>query len=243
MGAALWRGTLVAAALVLPAVVDARAGSVTVIGNYPETSDGTLTAVASLGGSYAKAVGFTMGGLAYELDSVTLRLAQQPGSSSTLSVELMGGTASGPSGPVLVGFNTPIIPSQAGNVTFTPTVPVALEAGSSYWLEVSGQSDTLNGIVWYASSRGVTPTGVATSMGALFTSQLGTAGAMAPSSVLNTFQVTGSSGFGPLDASVPEPPGLVLGTISVLAGLLVARWRGRRVLARPDRPRLPGQPV
>ena len=116
-----------------------------------------------------------MGGQSYDLASVTLRLMEQAGSSSTLSVELFGGTSSDPSGPALVDFNSPPIPSLAGNVTFTPTTSLVLQAGASYWLEVSGQSDTLNGIVWYASNPGVTPTGVATSAGALFTNQLGSA--------------------------------------------------------------------
>ena len=55
-----------------------------------------------------------------------------------------------------------------------PTTLLALQAGATYWLEVSGQSDTLDGIVWYASNPGVIPTGLAaTSARALFTDQLG----------------------------------------------------------------------
>ena len=133
----------------------ARAASIVVVGDYPETNDGTLTSVTSLYGNYAKAVGFTIGGQPYNLASVTLRLAEQVGSNSTLSVELFGGTSSSPSGPALVGFNSATIPSVASNVTFTPTTALVLQAGAGFWLEVSGQSDTLNGIVWYASNPAV----------------------------------------------------------------------------------------
>jgi hypothetical protein len=224
MSAAMQRLGLMGLVLAFGTAPEAQAGSVTVIGNYPQTSDGTLTVVSSLGGNYAKAVGFTMGDQAYELDSVTLRLVQQPGSSSTLSVGLFGGSAADPSGPALVSFNTPSIPTLASNVTFTPVAPLVLQAGTTYWLEVSGQSDTLNGIVWYASRPGVTSTGVASTLSARFTSQFDNGGSLAPSSVLNTFQLMGSPVVAPLDL-VPEPPGLILGACGVLAGLLVACWR------------------
>jgi hypothetical protein len=136
---------------------------------------------------------------------------------------LFGGNSAAPSGPALVGFDTPRIPTLAGNVTFTPTAPLVLQANRDYWLEVTGQSDTLNGIVWYASTPGVTPTGVATCLGAQFNSQLVTVESVAPSSVLNTFQVMGSPMVNPVE--VPEPPGLLHGVFGVLAGLLLACWR------------------
>jgi len=223
MGAGLERLALAATILALLSGPEAGAGSIVVIGDYPQTNDGTLSSVTSLYGTYAKAVGFTMGGQSYGLDSVTLRLMEQVGSSSTLSVELFGGTSSTLSGPALVGFNPAPIPSVAGNVTFTPTTSFVLQAGASYWLEVSGQSDTLNGIVWYASNPGVSPTGVATSAGALFTDQLGSQSALEPSSIMNTFQVMGSSEVG--ITSIPEPAGLIQGAFSVALGLVYAGWR------------------
>jgi hypothetical protein len=225
MGAAMRRLAVLGVMLTFSTVSGARAGSVTVIGNYPENNDGNLSAVASLGGSYAKAVGFTMGAQPIDLESVTLRLAQQPGSTSTLSVQLFGGSSAGPSGPELVDFNTTSIPTLASNVTFLPTTSLVLAAGTTYWLEALGQSDTLNGIVWYASSPSVTPTGLATSLGAQFSSDFSSGGLLSPSNVLNTFEVTG---FQDTITGVPEPAGLIQGTISVLAGLLVVWWRLRR---------------
>jgi hypothetical protein len=220
MRAGLVRLALAATILALVSGREAWAASIVVIGNYPQTNDGNLTSVTSLYGNSAKAVGFTMGPQSYSLASVTLRLMEQIGSNSTLSVELFGGTPSTLSGPALVNFNSAAIPQLAGNVTFTPTTSFVLQAGASYWLELSGQSDTLDGIVWYASNPGVSPTGVATSMGALFSDQLGSPAAFQRSSVMNTFQVTGS---GNADiTSIPEPAGLIQGAVCVLAGLVYA---------------------
>jgi hypothetical protein len=226
MDAAFWRLTL-AAVLSLLCGMEGRAGPVLVIGNEPQVNDGAFSAVASLGGTYSKAVGFTMPGESIALESVTLRLKEQPGSSSTLTVALFGGSNSGPSGTALVSFNSPNIPTLAGDVTFTPTNPFRLQANATYWLDVTGTSNTLNGIVWYAGSPGVAPTGIATAAGARFDSKSGSLSAMQASSVMNSFQVAGS--FGP--SSVPEPPSLILSVLAIPAGLACAGWRYRRSLA------------
>jgi hypothetical protein len=192
MGAGVGRLALAVTLLAFLSGPDVRAASIVVIGNYPQSNDGTLSAVASLDGTFAKAVGFTMGEQSYDLASVTLRLMEQAGSNSMLSVALFRGTPADPSGPALVRFDSPTIPSLASDVTFTPTTSFELQAGSTYWLEVSGKSDTLNGIVWYASRPGLTPAGLAaTSAGARFTDQLGLSSALVTSSVWNTFEVTG----------------------------------------------------
>src|SRR5882757_7181486 len=120
MGAAIWRLALVGTMLAALGGKEGRGESVLVLGNYPQVNDGTLSADASLGGTYSKAVGFTMLGESLALDAVTLRLKEQAGSLSTLTVALYGGGGNGPSGPALVGFNTPTIPTVAGDVTFAP---------------------------------------------------------------------------------------------------------------------------
>jgi hypothetical protein len=227
MDAAFWRLTL-ATVLALLGAREGWAGPILIIGNEPQVNDGTFSAVASLGGGYSKAVGFTMPAESIALDSITLRLKEQAGSSSTLTVALFGGGNDGPSGPSLVSFNTPSIPTVAGDVTFTPTSPFLLKAGTTYWLDVTGTSNTLNGIVWYASNPGFAETGIATAAGARFDSKLSAFAAMQTSTVMNTFQVVGSLGPSP----VPEPPGLVLAVIATTAGLAYAGWcRRRRSLA------------
>ncbi len=105
---------------------------------------------------------------------------------------MYGGTSTGPSGPALVDFDTstPSIPSTPGDVTFAPEGSLQLQASTTYWIDVSGTSNTLNGIVWYGSNPGIVPTGLATSDGALFSSMSTGISSLAPSSVLNTFLVT-----------------------------------------------------
>src|SRR5262245_31268512 len=119
MGAALGRRMLAATLVALWSWggIEGRAGSVTVIGNLPQANDSTFSAVASLGGTYAKAVGFTMGTDSYWIETVTLRLMEQAGSQSLLTVKLYDGqTDSTP-----LSFEpAPTIPPVAADVTFTP---------------------------------------------------------------------------------------------------------------------------
>jgi hypothetical protein len=225
MGAALGRLALTATLLVMVGGTAGRAASVLVIGDLPAANDGKFSAVASLGGTYSKAVGFTMPAESFDLASVTLRLREQPGSYNTLSVQLYGGNTN-PSGQALVDFDTPTIPTQAGDVTFTPKTSFTLKGDTTYWLYLSGKSNTLNGIVWYASNPALLPTGIATSAGARFSNnQAGVTSALTPSSVMNTFSVTGS--FNGI-ASIPEPAGLIQVATAVLVGLAYAGWRARR---------------
>jgi hypothetical protein len=69
----------------------------------------------------------------------------------------------------------------------------------------------------------------------VFTTALGTNGSLAPSSAINTFQVTGSP-VGQI-GEVPEPPGLIHAFFGVLAGLLMA---SRRLLRRDKMGNKPG---
>ena len=194
--------------------------------------------MTSLYGTYAKAVGFTMGGQSYGLDSVTLRLMEQVGSSSTLSVELFGGTSSSPSGPALVDFNSAPIPSLAGNVTFTPTSAFMLQGGSSYWLEAVGPVRYLEWNRLVREQLADHPHRRGDQRGRLFTDQLGTGSALEASSVMNTFQVMGSStSVITTITGIPEPAGLIQGAVSRPGGTGVcllaaaARWQ-RRGLSR-----------
>jgi hypothetical protein len=230
MGTAWRRLAVVAIVLALSGGRQGRAGSV-VIGNLSGATDRTSSVVSSFGGLYSKAVGFTMGADAYELDSVTLRLLEQTGSQSTLSIHLYGGTAANPSGPALVDFDAPTIPMIVGNVTFTPTESFVLQANQTYWLDLTGTSNHLNGITWYASAPSLVPIGVATNAGARFTDQGAPPTQLMPSSVVNSFQISGT--FQP--AGVPEPPALISAATALLAGLGYAAriwWRRRRLRAR-----------
>jgi hypothetical protein len=218
--------TWIALALGTGTGTEGRAGSILVIGNLPQANDGASSTVAALGGMYAKAVGFTMGANSLDLDSVTLRLKEQAGFESTLRVQLYGGTTN-PTGPVLASFNIPSIPTVATDVSFTPTSQVVLQASTSYWLYVTGSSNTLDGIIWYASDPGNVLAGVATSLGNRFTTTGAAPAALLPSSVTNSFQILGQAEAGPLPG-VPEPPAWIPAATAVLAGLACAGWRQRR---------------
>jgi hypothetical protein len=222
MRAALGRLAAVMMLLGLFGGLEGRAGSI-VIGNLSQSKDQTSSVVSALGGSYSKAVGFTMGADAYELDSVTVRLLEQAGSQSTLSIHLYGGTPTDPSGPALVDFDAPAIPMIVGNVTFTPTSSFVLQARTTYWLDLTGTSNVLGGIAWYASNPGILPTGVATSDGARFTNQGSALTELASSTVLNSYQINGTV----VPVGVPEPPAVIPAATAILVGLVYA---GRRRL-------------
>jgi len=224
MFAAKGRLVLVAVIMAVACGPEVRAGSTVIIGNYPQANDGTLTAVTSLDGTVAKAVGFTMSGQSYGLDSVMLRLMEQANSTSILTVQLYGGTTQ-PAGSPLVTFNSPVIPNVASDVKFTPLTPYTLLANTTYWIYVRGTSNDFNGIVWYASTPGIVPTGLATSAGSLLGSRaLGVSG-LSVSTVLNTFAVAGILGPAP---SIPEPSSVISATTALVAGLAYAGWRRRR---------------
>jgi len=229
MCAGLLRLMQVATVVAIVGAAEVRAGSTLIIGNYPAPNDGTLSAVASHGVGVSKAVGFTMPGTSYHLDSITLRLMEQVGSTSSLTVELFGGTTT-PSGSPLVVFNTPAIPNIASDVAFTPLTSFTLQSNTTYWIDVTGTSDVLNGIVWYASLPGVIPTGIAASAGARFDSTGGGLSALSPSTVLNTYAVNGSLDLGP--SVVPEPISLIPAATAAVAGLSVFGWRRRRSRSR-----------
>jgi hypothetical protein len=205
---------------------EARAASVVVIGNLPQTNDATFSAVAAQGGTFAKAVGFTMGADSYLLESLELRLKMQPGATQTsLSIQLYSGETNPSLAPL--SFNTPTIPTAPGNVTFTPTSSFHLQPLMTYWIYASGVSNTPNGIVWYGSDPGRVPTGVgATAAGALFSNQVISFPGLTSSSLTNSFQVLGQLDLGTL-INVPEPASLVSATTSILAGLAFAGWRRR----------------
>jgi hypothetical protein len=237
MNAASWRLAMV---LALLSGTSGWAGPIRIIGNETSVNDGAFSAVASLGGTYAKAVGFTMPAETFTLDSIVLRLKEQAGSDSTLLVGLFGGGGAGPAGPALVDFLTPALPTVAANVTLLPTSAFLLKPNTTYWLEVTGTSSTLNGIVWYANTPGIAPTGIATDAGARFASQSVPLGGMASSSVLNTYEV-----FGTLDspAIVPEPMGLIQAAVALAAGLAYAGWRRWRRPGTGPGTVLPTSPV
>ena len=164
----------------------------TIISNFPQANDDSGSTLSNANGVASKAAGFTMpnNGLAYTLDSVTLRL-KNGDPNADLLVELFGDGGTGPVGPSLVTFTNPVIPVGTGDFMFVPDASFTLQPLTTYWITATGESATpAPGINWEASLPGITPTGLASSAGYRFSS-IGS-GVVPPtgrSTVSNTYQV------------------------------------------------------
>jgi hypothetical protein len=183
----------------------AAANAFTLIGNYPPTNDGTQS--ATLNDLRVKAMAFTMPGTTYALQDVTLRLRSSLGASPLVTIR--GGGAN-PGGVLATLTGGPV--GALGDYTYTPTSALTLLAGQQYWLVVGGAGST-GSVDWMASSPGITPTGLATHSGNLFTTNGGTS--WTTSSIVNTYQVN----------AVPEPATLAALGVGALA--LIRRRRAK----------------
>lgn len=188
------------------------------IGNLPQTNDDDSSGIST---SNVKALAFTLpAGNNYSLDNAILRLGSYATGETPLVQIRNDVGGSDPGSTVLATFTNPT-PQGAGNFdyTFTPTGPLTFAAGTKYWLYVTSTS---GGFSWSASISGITPTGIATSSGARFSSESGAN--FYPSSTFNSFQINATEITGPV-ASTPEP-----GAIAALSlfGLGLLGVKGRR---------------
>lgn len=195
------------------------ASAAVIIGNYPPDNDLASSTVAASTGDFSKAAGFTMpAGTDYTLDSITLRL-EVIDVDATLTVELYGDAGGDPVGPSLLTFINPALPAGTDDFVFLPSGAFLLEAGLTYWIVASGASPTLDGILWWGSNPGITPTGIATSAGYRF-DDTGVLPPTGPSGILNTFQVDGTA-----VAAVPVPATLWLFAVGLAGFGMVCRRR------------------
>lgn len=168
------------------------------------------------------AVGFTTpAGIAYMLDSVTLRLQQTD--VGTLFVDLFADVGGQPGGPALVSFVVPPIPSQPTNVVLTPASPFTLQPGTTYWIAAGISNGIAVSVVWLGSSPGGPITGVGSYVGATY-------GAGYPPTTplvgtVPTFSVSGTPTTVPAPASGPL---LLLGALA-LGG---CAWGRKQIAAR-----------
>jgi hypothetical protein len=207
------------AAIIAIAASPGVANAAVIIGNYPQDNDDLASTIASITGLFTKSAGFTMPlGASYSLDSVTVRLGVND-LAATIQYDLFGTSGGNPTGPSLVSFIIPALAVGTDNYTLLPGNPFVLQPGETYWVAATGSSPTPDGIVWRATSPGITPTGVATNAGYRFNDD-GTYPPVGGSSVFNTYQVNGTL------QAVPEPATLAMFGV-LAAGALGVRRRLR----------------
>jgi hypothetical protein len=194
-----------------------RAVAIEIISNMPG-NDGTSTFLnAPAGGSNgggvfdSKAAGFTMpGGLPYTLDFVTLRL-DFFNSDSLPMVQLYNSVNNNP-GSLLQTLQNPAFTVGLGNYQFSPTSPLTLTSGETYWIVVWNNASVANSFRWMANSPSIAPTGIATNAGFRFSN-----GAPPPTSNSATF-----NSYSVNATPVPEPATM---TALAVGALVVARRR------------------
>ena len=190
-----------------------------IIGNLP-SNDGTQAAGVST--LRMKALGFTMGGSNYFLQSITLRLAFTASwvdNNPVVTLRAAGANATTP-GEVIETLSGPggYSANTVGDFTFNSVANTELLANTLYYVHVAGSPNATvtTGLDWKASSPAVTPTGPgATHTSSLFTSNGGTT--HTNSSILNSYEINANP--------VPEP-----GTIAALGlgALVLLRRRNRK---------------
>lgn len=189
--------------------------------NTPVLPDG-VALYTTIPGAVDYAFGFLMpSGTSYSLDSLILTLGVDAGDPADIPgapvvTAALYGDASGVPGGLLASFTQPTIPAAIGaaDYTLTPITPFDLQAGSTYWLTVSGDfgGPALAELFWEVRNNQV-PSGIATSQGYLIDAGGGWGPWTASSPAL---QINGTP------VPVPAPLALML---AGLAGIGAVRLR------------------
>lgn len=183
------------------ALAGAQAQAAVIIGNVSGSYNTTGTA-SGIAIYSSKGIGFAPNANV-SVSDVILNLKDTTGSLNsftTVSVQIYEQTGSGTYLGSRVGtFNSPSgsLTATATNYTFTPTSPISLTSGTSYWLLVIGSS--VDGFSWDNSNPTITPTGsYATVTGARF-------GGGTPSSPDLSNGSSSNYNLFEIEGTVPEP--------------------------------------
>jgi hypothetical protein len=161
------------------------------IGNLPG-NDGTGTFLNgdthSLDNS--KAAGFTMpAGTDYFLDDVILRLEIIEAANNPV-VQIWSDSGGIP-GVSLITLTNPVFTiGVIASYSFTPPSQFTIQADQTYWVVVYNDSPGADRFEWYANNPAITPTGIATSAGYLYST--GPPPPTASSSFFNSYEVNGT---------------------------------------------------
>jgi hypothetical protein len=192
--------------------------AVPIISNLPGNDQTSTFLNAPTGGSNggadydSKAAGFALpAGPDYLLDSVELRL-EFFNLSSVPVIEIYDDNGGAPSAPLTTLAN-PSFSVGTATYAFTPSSPLTLTGGNTFWVVASNAATVANSYRWLASSPAITPTGIATSAGYLF--DYGPPPPSSPSSFKNSYAVNATM--------IPEPSTLALSVV----GVIVLRIRRR----------------
>lgn len=199
---------IVSAALIALIAGSAETQATVLISNMPG-NDGTQS--FNLSGGRIKAMGFTMPNFSAPLVDATLRLnIVTLGADPVIRIfDDVGGL---PTNELLLLDNPSITSTGIQNLTFTPPAAFTLDANATYWL-VAWDASGASNMHWMANSPGITPTGLATHAGSLFSTGTGPNPPTGTSSILNSYEVT-----------IPAPGSFAL---LGLAGLTLAHRRRR----------------
>jgi hypothetical protein len=170
-------GSIAAAMLVATA---SHAGADIISGNLSAgVSSGSGTFMGLSSTTIYKTVGWTMPGQAYTLEKATLSMDYTQGGQVLVSI-WMG--ANFPTTQVAT-LETPV-QSGVGDFDFTPTSPLNMEAGETYWLYVTSVPNPTGSLYWQGTTPTTVPTGVAAHVGYIFNGN--------PSTARNRFEIVGS---------------------------------------------------
>ncbi len=176
---------------VLVTVPPAVATADVIISNMPG-NDGTGTFLNgdthSLDNS--KAAGLIMpAGTDYFLDNVVMRLEILDAANNPV-VQIWSDAGGVPGVSLITLTNPSFTIGGIFSYTFTPPSQFTLEAGQTYWVLIHNDSPGDDRFEWYANSPAITPTGIATNAGYLYST--GPPPPTASSSYLNSYEVNGS---------------------------------------------------
>jgi hypothetical protein len=207
------------------------AWSAVVVSN-DSVNDAVQTIFPGVGGiEGTKGMGFTMGPLSFDLDSVDLRLCfdnavagcfpAANGSVGTPVLRLFDDTGGLPSNELLTFIN-PVFGFGIEDYAFVPPAPFTLNAGTAYWLVL--HSEVGGDFSWLANDPQTVPAGA-------FASHLGIAAGgnapeppNSPATFFNIYAVHGTQ-------VVPEPSAALL----LVAGFALFIWRRSMFRTKSER--------